>query len=101
MEIAEVLSGFRRRLVLRLLIVGVLASVLAGASAFFIETERLEETLVDQAVLEARALASVLNVTADRAAPQRKLKDFLEDHAVTNRDFFVLAEMYDGSLRPV
>jgi HD-GYP domain-containing protein (c-di-GMP phosphodiesterase class II) len=101
MEIAEVLSGFRRRLVLRLLMVGVLASALAGASAYFIETERLEETLVDQAALEARALVSVLNVTADRAAPQRKLKDFLEDHAVTSRDFFVLAEMYDGSLRSV
>jgi hypothetical protein len=29
MEVAEVLSGFRRRLVLRLLMVGVLASLLA------------------------------------------------------------------------
>jgi HD-GYP domain-containing protein (c-di-GMP phosphodiesterase class II) len=101
MEVAEVLSGFRRRLVLRLLMVGVLASVLAGAAAYFIETERLDETLVDQAALEARALASILNVNTDQAAPQRKLKGFLEDHATTSRDFFVLAEMYDGSLRSV
>jgi HD-GYP domain-containing protein (c-di-GMP phosphodiesterase class II) len=92
----DVLSGFRRRLVLRLLGVGVLASVLAGVAAFFIETERLDETLVDQAALEARTLVG----GGDYWASDHKLRAFLRDHAATSRDFFVLAELYDLDRQP-
>ena len=46
MEVAEVLSRFRRRLVLRLLMVGVLASLLAGAAAYFIKSNLSLQELV-------------------------------------------------------
>ncbi len=88
----ETLSGFRRRLVARLALVGALASLLAGLAAFFIQTERLEHTLVDQAALEARNLGAVAPLTA---GPTDTLRAFLASHAATNRDFFVLAEAYD------
>ncbi len=94
MRTIEVLSGFRRRLILRLLAAGVAASLLAGVAAYFIETERLDETLVDQAALEARFLAGSLSKDGDSPANDAKLGAFLQDHATTIRDFFVLAEAY-------
>ena len=94
-ETMEVLTGFRRRLILRLLAVGLLASVLAGIAAYFIETERLDETLVDQAALEARNLAATLNLSGEGRDNGDTLKTFLQEHSSTSRDHFVLAEVYD------
>jgi hypothetical protein len=45
---------FRKRLALRLMVAVVLCTIGAGVGAFFIETERLDETLVDQAAQEAQ-----------------------------------------------
>ena len=93
-ETVDVLTGFRRRLILRLLAVGLLASTLAGIAAYFIETERLDETLVDQAALEARTLAATLNLKDGETGNDDKLKNFLQDRSSSRRDFFVLAEVY-------
>ena len=88
------LSGFRRRLVARLATVGLAASLLAGVAAYFIETERLDETLVDQAELEARSLVGLIH-EGSRSDREAQLAGFLRDHASSSLDFFVLAEIYD------
>ncbi len=100
-QTVDVIIGFRRRLIGRLLVVGLLASVLAGIAAFFIETERLDETLVDQAALEARSLAGLLAGGEISGSAEGRLKQFLQEHAETSRDFFVLAEVYDAARTPV
>ena len=97
METVEVLSGFGRRLLWRLVTVGILASLLAGVAAYFIETERLDETLVDQAALEARPLSGLLTGKEDEADRDKTLQAFLQEHAGSSRDFFVLAETYDAN----
>jgi HD-GYP domain-containing protein (c-di-GMP phosphodiesterase class II) len=94
-ETVDVLTGFRRRLISRLIAAGLLASMLAGVAAYFIETERLDETLVDQAALEARTLSAALNLNGGETGNDDKLKAFLQEHSSTSRDFFVLAEVYD------
>ena len=95
----DVLTGFRRRLIVRLVAVGLLASILAGIAAYFIETERLDENLVDQASLEARTLSASLSL-GDINNDER-LKSFLQEHSATSRDFFVLAEAYDSEHRSI
>lgn len=94
-ESVALLSGFRRQLTVRLAIVGVLTSLLAGVAAYFIETERLDDTLVDQAALEARNLGTLIPEVAGPTDFTPLLRDFLAAHAATSRDFFVVAEIYD------
>lgn len=96
-DVVDVLFGFRRKLFFHLLIACVAASLPAGFAAFFIETERLEETLVDQAALEARAVADLLTEGQERSSIERKLQSLLEEHTETTRNYFVLAEMYDAA----
>ncbi|MBI1205943.1 MAG: HD domain-containing protein [Azospirillum sp.] len=100
-EAVEVLSGFWGRLVRRLLTVGALVSIIAGIAAFAIETHRLDDSLVDQAALEARTLAGLLGGGGGAELNDRTLNEFLNTHAVTRRDFFVLAELYDGTRKSV
>lgn len=94
-ESVAMLSGFRRQLTVRLAVVGVLASLLAGVAAYFIETERLDDTLVDQAALEARNLGAMIPEVDGPTDFTPLLRRFLAAHAATSRDFFVVAEIYD------
>lgn len=100
-EAVEILAGYRRRMAVRLAVAGMLASLLAGVAAFFIETERLDETLVDQAAIEAHNLGPMVPPTAGREEADAILRDFLVTHAATNRDFFVVAELYDNARKGI
>lgn len=100
-EAVETLAGFHRRLTLRLAVAGVLASLLAGVAAFFIETERLDETLVDQAAIEAHNLGPMVAPNAGRGEIDALLSEFLMTHTATSRDFFVVAELYDNSRKGI
>jgi hypothetical protein len=68
----------------------------AGLGAFFIETERLDETLVDQAAREAQLFRPVL---ADGGGGGGALDDgltaFLRQRDDWTADHYVLAELYD------
>lgn len=100
-EAVETLAGFRRRLTMRVAVAGVLASMLAGVAAFFIETERLDETLVDQAAIEANNLGPMVAAAASREEVDAVLRDFLVTHGATSRDFFVVAELYDNARKGI
>ncbi|MEI6984527.1 MAG: HD-GYP domain-containing protein [Rhodospirillaceae bacterium] len=97
----NVLAGFQRRLVLRLLLVGLVASVMAAIAAFYIETERLEDTLVNQATLEAKFVSAMLADSSGRPANEKVLTTFLQNHTSNNLDFFVHVEMYNESKQTI
>ena len=94
MEIAEVLSGFRRIFVLRLLIVGV--RIRAGRDFGLFHRNRKARRSLGRSGGPGGAGSGQ---RAQREPPiGRRLsgssRTSLEDHALTSRDFFVLAEMY-------
>jgi HD-GYP domain-containing protein (c-di-GMP phosphodiesterase class II) len=91
----EVLSGFRRKLAFRLLAVGIIAAVLSGIAAYFIETERLDDSLVDRSVVEANILSGFLTQNQSPQLKKQQLAGFLQQHAGMNLDYFVSAELYD------
>lgn len=95
----NIIVGFRRRLVLRLVSAGLVAAVVAGLAAFFIQTERLDEFLVDHAALEAEALRPLMAAGHDKETIERGLRTVLEARAAVSRDFFVLAELYGSDQR--
>lgn len=95
----DTLQGFRRQLVLRLVVVGLVASLLAGVAAFLIETERLDETLVDQAALAGRVLADQVAKDRNAVEVEETLQRFLLQSTTLRRDYFVLAELYDPAAR--
>jgi HD-GYP domain-containing protein (c-di-GMP phosphodiesterase class II) len=97
----QTLSEFRRRLTVRLAVVGTLAALIAGLAAYFIETERLEATLVDRAALQAGNLGPAVPRMAAKEEIDAALAGFLAVQAAANRDFFVIAELYDAGTNPV
>jgi HD-GYP domain-containing protein (c-di-GMP phosphodiesterase class II) len=98
---ANAIAGFRRQLIIRLASVGLIASLAAGIAAFFIETERLDDTLVDHAVLQTANLKLLVVKGLDQKAIDQELRIFLENCAATDRDFFVLVEIYDKNRKAI
>lgn len=95
----DALSGIRRRLILRLTLVGVLVSLLAGIAAWQIETARIDENLVGQASLEASHLSDQLRAAGPSASADDVLAQFIKSRVSSDRDFFVLVERYDPDKR--
>lgn len=90
---------FRKRLALRLIAAVILCTLGAGVGAFFIETERLDETLVDQAAQEAQLFRSSL--VADHGEQDDALAAFLKRRDGKETNHYVLAELYGPDHQPM
>ncbi len=97
----NVVVDFRRRLIARLVSVGLIASLAAGIAAFFIETERLDETLVDHAVLQTSTIKPLVAKGIHKSTIEKELRNFLDYCRASDRDYFVLAEIYDEKRQAV
>ncbi len=90
---------FRKRLALRLLVTVILCAIGAGVGAFFIETERLDETLVDQATEEAQLFRSALEDA--HGMQEEALTAFLLQRDIAGANHYVLAELYGAHQEPM
>jgi HD-GYP domain-containing protein (c-di-GMP phosphodiesterase class II) len=96
-----VIANFRRRMVVRLATTGMVVALAAGVAAYFIGTERLDETLVDEAALEARWLSALVSQNLDSGTVAQTLHEVIDNRATRHRDFFILAELYDTRRQPL
>jgi HD-GYP domain-containing protein (c-di-GMP phosphodiesterase class II) len=95
------LSGFRRRILVRLLAVGLAASAMCGAALFFLEGAWVQRVGASLAAIEARGLVGLL---ADDAAPadlSAVLADLLDPSVDAARGSFVSIEIRDRAGRSV
>jgi HD-GYP domain-containing protein (c-di-GMP phosphodiesterase class II) len=100
-QVVNVVGGFRRRLFLRLAVAGLLAAVVGGIAAFLIQTERLDEFLIDHAAMEAEALRPLMAAGLGKTEVERGLRSFLVTRNSAGRNSFVLAELYDLERKPL
>lgn len=90
--------SLHRRVALRLGAGALLVSLLAGLVTLFIESERVDETILDLAERQAAAFsqrAPGVQKQENEAAVKPLLTEFLNDHNGNQVGHFLLAEIYD------
>jgi len=98
------LTPLHRRLALRLGLGALLAAFLAGLITLFIESERVDDTILSLATQEAAAYAKLSPgpQTQGKAEEVRRLlSDFLHDHQSNPQGHFMMAEVYDPDRQEV
>jgi len=89
------LTHFRRQLITRLGVVGLVTSLLAGLTLFGIESGWIERVCANLAAMETRNFARVLLTGGNGAARDAALHQAIHDALSSNRGGFVLAEIRD------
>ncbi|MFD2232643.1 HD-GYP domain-containing protein [Phaeospirillum tilakii] len=89
-------SYFRRQLIFRLVLVGLAASLLAGAALFVIESGWIERVCANLAALEARNFARVLVADTDGPARDAALRAAIHQSLASSRGGFVQVEIRHG-----
>jgi HD-GYP domain-containing protein (c-di-GMP phosphodiesterase class II) len=91
----NILRNFRRRIVLRLVAVALIASSVCAVTVFAVESQWLNRVCANLAALEAQRLAGMMTGDGVRPDVAVALRTFLHSSAHASRDYFVAAEMQD------
>ena len=87
------LSYFRRQLIVRLSLVGLVAALLAGSVLFAIESDWIERVCANLAAMEARNFSRALLVGGEGSARDAALWTAIQDSLSSSRGGFVRVEI--------
>jgi len=91
-------SRLHQRLALRLGLGALLAGLLAGLVTLFIESERVDDTILSMATQEAAAFSRLspgVQKSGDADKIRNLLQSFLHSHQASPQGHFVMVEIYD------